>query len=150
MGPIWGWQDPGGPHVGPMNLAIWVTWNSIITCYQLNLYSVQFYSTSNRFIKNSRLNVSKKIICLISNIMTWQYFHLIDTIVTIHNQVVSPRPSIRPSVRPASRVRSVAPTVLVRSISYLYILSSHFKGCDACKFACKISKCEFLAIFKNI
>ena len=25
MGPIWGWQDPGGPHVGPMNFAIWVT-----------------------------------------------------------------------------------------------------------------------------
>ena len=22
MGPIWGRQDPGGPHVGPMNLAI--------------------------------------------------------------------------------------------------------------------------------
>ena len=22
-GPIWGRQDPGGPHVGPMNLAIW-------------------------------------------------------------------------------------------------------------------------------
>ena len=25
MGPIWGRQDPGGPHVGPMNLAIWMT-----------------------------------------------------------------------------------------------------------------------------
>ena len=25
MGPIWGRQDPGGPHVGPMNLAIWAT-----------------------------------------------------------------------------------------------------------------------------
>ena len=24
MGPIWGPQDPGGPHVGPMNCAIWV------------------------------------------------------------------------------------------------------------------------------
>ena len=24
MGPIWGQQDLGGPHVGPMNLAIWV------------------------------------------------------------------------------------------------------------------------------
>ena len=24
MGPLWGWQDPGGPHVGPMNSAIWV------------------------------------------------------------------------------------------------------------------------------
>ena len=25
MGPIWGRQDPGGPHVGPMNFAIWDT-----------------------------------------------------------------------------------------------------------------------------
>ena len=23
MGPIWGRQDPGGPHVGPMNNVIW-------------------------------------------------------------------------------------------------------------------------------
>ena len=23
MGPIWGRQDPGGPHVGLMNFAIW-------------------------------------------------------------------------------------------------------------------------------
>ena len=23
MGPIWGGQDQGGPHVGPMNFAIW-------------------------------------------------------------------------------------------------------------------------------
>ena len=23
MGPIWGKEDPGGPHAGPMNLAIW-------------------------------------------------------------------------------------------------------------------------------
>ena len=25
VGPIWGRQDPGGRHVGPMNLAIWVS-----------------------------------------------------------------------------------------------------------------------------
>ena len=24
MGSIWGRQDPGGPHIGPMNFAIWV------------------------------------------------------------------------------------------------------------------------------
>ena len=24
MGPIWGRQDPGGPHVGPMNFVIWI------------------------------------------------------------------------------------------------------------------------------
>ena len=29
MGPIWGRQDPGGPHVGPMNFAIWVSINYI-------------------------------------------------------------------------------------------------------------------------
>ena len=29
MGPIWGRQDPGGSHVGPMNLAIWVTYARI-------------------------------------------------------------------------------------------------------------------------
>ena len=23
VGPIWGRQDPDGPHVGPMNFAIW-------------------------------------------------------------------------------------------------------------------------------
>ena len=31
MGPIWGRQDPGGPHVGPMNFAIWVV-TSIVLC----------------------------------------------------------------------------------------------------------------------
>ena len=32
MGPIWGRQDPGGPHVGPMNFAIWedyISWYGI-------------------------------------------------------------------------------------------------------------------------
>ena len=24
MGSIWGGEDPGGPHVGPMNFVIWV------------------------------------------------------------------------------------------------------------------------------
>ena len=27
MGPIWGRQDPDGPHVGPMNFATWVTYH---------------------------------------------------------------------------------------------------------------------------
>ena len=53
-------------------------------------------------------------------------------------------------VCPASCVRSVVPTVLVGSISYLYILSSNFRRCAACKVYCKISKFEFLAIFKNV
>ena len=59
----------------------------------------------------------------------------------------SVRPFVCLSVRPASRVRSVAPTVLVGSISYLYILSSSFRRCVVCKLSCKISRFEFLAIF---
>ena len=46
-------------------------------------------------------------------------------------------PSVRPSVRPASRVRSVAPTVLVGSISFLYLLSSEWRRCVACDVSCK-------------
>ena len=35
MGPIWGRQDPGGPHVGPMNFAIWDGDNDIrLTSYK--------------------------------------------------------------------------------------------------------------------
>ena len=60
--------------------------------------------------------------------------------------------SVRLSVphRPASRVRSVVPTLLVGSISYLHILSSNFRRCVACKVSCKILKFEFLAIFLNL
>ena len=57
------------------------------------------------------------------------------------------RPSVLPSVRPTSCVRSVAPTVLVGSISYLHILSSNFRRCVTCKISCKILKFEFLVNF---
>ena len=30
MGPTWGRQDPGGPHVGPMILAIWAKTNATL------------------------------------------------------------------------------------------------------------------------
>ena len=50
-------------------------------------------------------------------------------------------------VRLASHVRSVAPTVLVGSISYFYILSSNVRRCVVCKVSCKISKIEFFRQF---
>ena len=37
MGPIWDRQDPGGPHVGPMNFAIWViSWANSHYCIDQN------------------------------------------------------------------------------------------------------------------
>ena len=34
MGPIWGRQGPGGPHVGPMNFAIWPVLQRLQWCAQ--------------------------------------------------------------------------------------------------------------------
>ena len=61
--------------------------------------------------------------------------------------LVSLRLSIRLSFHPASHIRSLAPTVLVGSISYLYILSRNFRRCVTYKLSSKITKFEFLAIF---
>ena len=58
------------------------------------------------------------------------------------------RPSVRPSIRPTSGVRSVAPTVLFGSISYLHISLSNFRRCVTCKVYCKIFKLFFLQFFK--
>ena len=33
MGPIWSRQDPGGPHVGPMNFVIWVVFRDESWCF---------------------------------------------------------------------------------------------------------------------
>ena len=47
-------------------------------------------------------------------------------------------------------VRSVSSTILIRSISYLHILSSNFRRCVACNARFKIQKFEILAIFLNL
>ena len=42
MGPIWGRQDPGGPHVGPMNFAIWAlsdNWLAILWSLYVLIYA---------------------------------------------------------------------------------------------------------------
>ena len=41
MGPIWGQQDPGGPHIGPMNFAIWVTICKTAMYLENNTYELQ-------------------------------------------------------------------------------------------------------------
>ena len=50
MGPIWGRQDPGGPHVGPMNLAIWDKMIALVT----NTYRVPIY----KWILISKISIS--------------------------------------------------------------------------------------------
>ena len=70
--------------------------------------------------------------------MNGDFFSVVSfKLIIPHNEVYwfhSVRLSVRPSVHPTSRVHSVVPTVLVGSMSYLYILSSNFMRCVACKF----------------
>ena len=43
MGPTLGRQDPGGPHVGPMKIVIWVkmvSWDA--KCMSLTLVSMEY------------------------------------------------------------------------------------------------------------
>ena len=45
MGPTWGRQDPGGPHVGPMNFAIWEDTEEDNRCTRFVLVSFDFKTT---------------------------------------------------------------------------------------------------------
>ena len=54
MGPIWGRQDPGGPHVGPMNFAIW----GVISVY------------SNINVPCTALQLQQEILVFINILMT--------------------------------------------------------------------------------
>ena len=49
MGPIWDRQDPGGPHVGPMNFNIWVSIADLV-----NIAVVDIYDVPNLNVKSSK------------------------------------------------------------------------------------------------
>ena len=53
MGSIWGRQDPGGPHIGPVNFAIWVVLYGVSS-------EVFDYSTIAKFADIHVINVMTK------------------------------------------------------------------------------------------
>ena len=55
MGPIWGRQGPGGPHVGPMNFAIWARLFRKLDVLQLHLYLVEIQKEPSPNFSNSSL-----------------------------------------------------------------------------------------------
>ena len=71
MGPIWCRQDPGGPHVGPMNIAIWDS-NQIddggIT-YAISLLVLwRFFSSQLRFGNNMQWNFDNDFLFMKTNL----------------------------------------------------------------------------------
>ena len=82
MGPIWGRQDPGGPHVGPMNLANWDNYEQISLknkmvkthcrwqCQELHNIFYEFSEDWHAFIQESAWSTFlNKSILIFSQIM---------------------------------------------------------------------------------
>ena len=87
MGPSWGRQDPSGPHVGPMNFAIWdcmiavfqnstSAWLTITNAYILELTWVFSRATGcYGDIKDRRIVIKYITLRCCSNTFTCQVFH---------------------------------------------------------------------------
>ena len=60
MGPIWGRQDPGGPHGGPMSLAIWVviTLNRGGYCYNITVWGYFYDITVWQRLFSDAMNIN--------------------------------------------------------------------------------------------
>ena len=60
MGPIWDRQDPGEPHVGPMNLAIWEGLVSFES--QINTFSLRNEGTMLK-VNDGNTHISVTMFC---------------------------------------------------------------------------------------
>ena len=69
MGPIWGRQDPGGPHVGPMNFIIWV-----ITMRAYNV-KLQMYKDPEFELTGKLHSVFCEYSKKTDHILSWLYIH---------------------------------------------------------------------------
>ena len=78
----------------------------------------------------------------VTSLIAWQLFK--GTKQLPHTIFIIPR-TTKLSVCGQNRVRSLSSTIIVRSISYLPILSSNFRRCVACNVCFKIWKFEILA-----
>ena len=69
MGPIWGRQDPGGPHVGPMIIAIWVytNWPILISKLFYELLLIMYISYVNNTLFSFITGIISTIWCYIKH-----------------------------------------------------------------------------------
>ena len=131
MDPCLPWSGPCEEHSFSMHhstqdvetrgQSIWVQICKLI--FLLDFHTIKQIMTE--FTAITDIEQKRLLCCHESAIWSFLWLSLYHT----HNEVVGRYidfiPSVCPSIHPASRVRSVAPTVLVGSISYLYILSSN-------------------------
>ena len=86
MGPIWGRQDPGGPHVGPRNFAIWVWFWScgkdigLVLPGFFRFQHQKGYDQSSRIALDmcSRIFTNVEIVNGVFQLWRWNLYHHVD------------------------------------------------------------------------
>ena len=98
MGPIWGWQGSGGPHVGPINFAIWGViigscqrwWTSHMATEQFWLHCTQStssiglimqtypWSCLDKSTQYSYVNVIASFPCFAALCPQWLWAQIVD------------------------------------------------------------------------
>ena len=87
MGPIWGRQDPGGPHVGPMNFAIWeYFWQACICFMFVDSYVLQYWISSEKSKCFHQLVTITSKVQILTEILFWMtlLYILCSDITTSH------------------------------------------------------------------
>ena len=82
MGPIWGRQDPGGAHVGPMNFAIWVFMLRHTASFENRQLTWHMYGSQIRLEGQGHNSIKKRCLISIGNPIVekrWSSYHLIST-----------------------------------------------------------------------
>ena len=82
MGPIWSRLDPGGPHVGPINFAIWVgIWNLCQVysdqCVSMikSILSITFYAMYGLCVLNLHISLLVNVRILVRSLVLWIFSH---------------------------------------------------------------------------
>ena len=85
IGPIWGQQDPGGPHVGPMDFVIWDNFSQICTHMWDMKCFLWFCLEKKSEILRMNFSLWNVLICLVCLILSVVYNESCDSI-THNNQ----------------------------------------------------------------
>ena len=75
MGPLWGGQDPGGPHVVPMNFAIWDDYSTLVQIMDWCHQAASLTLTNVHQVLWRRMTTLILIICIPVSIYWPRYFN---------------------------------------------------------------------------
>ena len=141
MGPILGWQDPGGPHVGPMNFAIW-EW--------LNVHRTLGNKSMCNFNQNKTIyladNDFENVICKMVIILPWlqciKYYRLLIYIMVIYNTIIHTEQQLQWYNLSHTLQSRMTPLISPSNVSYWVAFRKSSK-----KYKCDVSRTHFIVYY---